>query len=95
MHDTVHADGPGRSTTAVVHAALLPFKIFFALILFVISIMLAIWRKTLESHYSHYMDGIERGVHRRHLVEDIDAIALVLDHALYAADLAFDARQPL
>ncbi|MGE3712681.1 MAG: hypothetical protein AB7G35_23800, partial [Hyphomicrobiaceae bacterium] len=58
MHD---APG-GRSLTSVVHATLLPFKIFFAVILLVISVLLAVRRKALEKHYPHMLDGIERGV---------------------------------
>lgn len=58
MHD---APG-GRSMTSVIHATLLPLKIFFAIILLVISVMLAIRRKAMEQHYQPYMNGIERGV---------------------------------
>ena len=58
---TLH-DSNGRSLTSYVHAALLPFKIFFAVVLLVISIMLAVRRKAMEQYYSHYLPGIERGV---------------------------------
>ena len=39
-------------------------------------------------------DLVERGPHRGDLVEDIDAVALVLDHLVDPADLAFDSCQP-
>ena len=58
MHD---APG-GRSMTSLVHATLLPMKIFFALILLIISIMLVVRRKSMVRFYPHYMNGIERGV---------------------------------
>src|SRR5512133_4165172 len=40
-------------------------------------------------------DLVERGAHGADLGEDVDAVAIVLDHALDAADLAFDAAQAL
>lgn len=58
----LHAQPGGRSLTAKVHTSLLPFKIFFALVLFIISIMLAVRRVRMEKYYSQYMTGIERGV---------------------------------
>ena len=58
---TLH-DDHGRSLTSYVHAALLPFKIFFGIILMLISVMLAARRKAIVHYYGHYMPGIERGV---------------------------------
>lgn len=58
----MHDQPGGRSLTAEVHTALLPFKLFFALVLFIISIMLAVRRKSMERHYKRYLSGIERGV---------------------------------
>ena len=58
MHD---APG-GRSLTSMAHAWLLPFKIFFAVILLVISVLLAWRHKKITEFYPHYMPGIERGV---------------------------------
>jgi uncharacterized membrane protein (DUF485 family) len=58
----MHDDPAQRSLTGVVHNLTLPFKIFFMLMLFTISIMLAFRRKALEQHYAPYLDGIERGV---------------------------------
>ena len=40
-------------------------------------------------------DLVQRGVDRRDLGEDVDAVAIVLDHALDAADLALDPAQAL
>src|SRR5271155_3433955 len=37
-------------------------------------------------------DLVERGLDRRYLGEDIDAVAVLLDHPLDASDLALDAR---
>jgi len=58
----LHDQPGGRSLTAQVHTALLPFKIFFALVLLIISVMLAWRRKAMERHYQRYLSGIERGV---------------------------------
>jgi hypothetical protein len=60
--NAMHDDPAQRSLTGVVHNLTLPFKIFFMLMLFTISIMLAFRRKALEQHYAPYLDGIERGV---------------------------------
>src|SRR4051812_22929216 len=38
---------------------------------------------------------VERGLDRGDLREDVDAVAVRLDHALHAADLALDPAQPL
>ncbi|CAN0369972.1 unnamed protein product, partial [Phaeothamnion confervicola] len=57
-----HDQPGGRSLAGRAHALLLPFKIFFALVLFVISIMLAVRRKAMERHYPGYLRAIERGV---------------------------------
>ena len=58
MHD---APG-GQSLTSSVHATVLPLKVFFALILLIISIMLVLRRKSMVRFYPGYMRGIERGV---------------------------------
>lgn len=58
----MHDEEGGRSLTAKAHAALLPFKIFFALVLFIISLMLAFRRTSVEENYSEYLSAIERGV---------------------------------
>ena len=39
-------------------------------------------------------DAAQRGAHRRNLRDDVDAIAVLLDHAHETAHLAFDPLQP-
>src|SRR5215208_6631680 len=39
-------------------------------------------------------DLVERCLYRRYLRDDVDAVAVVLDHSLDAADLALDAAEP-
>jgi hypothetical protein len=58
----MHDSPGGRSLTSIVHTTLLPFKIFFALILIVISVLLAVRHKTMVAKYEGLMPGIERGV---------------------------------
>ena len=41
------------------------------------------------------LDAAQRGAHRGDLRHDVDAVAVLLDHAGEAAHLAFDAAQPL
>jgi len=40
------------------------------------------------------LDLVERGAHRADLVDDVDAVAVFLDHARHAAHLPFDAAKP-
>jgi hypothetical protein len=40
-------------------------------------------------------DLVEGGLDRRDLGDDVDAVALILDHPLDPADLALDPSQPL
>ena len=40
-------------------------------------------------------NGLERGVDRAELGQDVDAVAIVLDHLGDAAHLPLDAREPL
>ena len=40
-------------------------------------------------------DGLQRPGHGRDLGQDVDAVGVVLDHALEPAHLALDAAQPL
>ena len=58
----LHRRPGGASLTGQVHAWLLPFKIFFALVLVVISLLLAFRRVRMERDYGGYLAGIERGV---------------------------------
>lgn len=58
----LHEPRTSRSLTGLVHHVLLPGKVFFLLVVLIISTLLAIWRKPLEKHYDSYLPGIERGV---------------------------------
>lgn len=58
----LHRRPGGASLTGQAHTWLLPFKIFFALVLVVISLLLAFRRVRMEQHYGEYLSGIERGV---------------------------------
>src|SRR5882724_13069372 len=40
-----------------------------------------------------FLDPPQRRAHRRNLRDDVDAVALFLDHLRYAADLALDPAQ--
>ena len=51
-----------RSLTAKVHAWLLPFKVFFLLVLLAISVLLVLRHKAIEQHYKSHMARIEFGV---------------------------------
>ncbi len=51
-----------HSVTGVVHAKLLPMKIFFLLMILAIGILLALWRRTIDKHYQSYTGHIERGL---------------------------------
>jgi len=55
-------DEAERSLTGHVHTWLLPLKIFFMLMLLVISILLALRRRAVEKYYDGQLAGIERGV---------------------------------
>jgi uncharacterized membrane protein (DUF485 family) len=58
----MHAPPEQRSLTGRMHHWMLPGKIFFMLVLLVISVLLAVRWKALDTHYRGYMPGIERGV---------------------------------
>ncbi len=53
---------PQHSLTGQLHALVLPLKVFFLLVLLVIGIMLAIWRREVDRLYAGYANRIERGV---------------------------------
>jgi hypothetical protein len=59
---TLHDQPGGRSLTSQVHGAMLPGKIFFGLMLVVISVMLLVRHRRLVEHYDDYLPAIERGV---------------------------------
>ncbi len=50
-------------------------------------------RDMIAQHF--LFDPTQRSAHGRDLRNDVDAIAVVLDHAREAADLTFDAAEPL
>jgi hypothetical protein len=54
---------PGStSETLKVHTLLLPLKVFFLLSLFVMGVLLAVWRRSIDKHYGNYAVRIERGI---------------------------------
>lgn len=57
-----HKTVPNRSMTGEVHNLLLPFKVFFLLVLLIVGVLLALRRSAIEEHYPVYMNRIERGV---------------------------------
>jgi hypothetical protein len=57
-----HALASTRSLSAEVHALLLPFKVYFLLMVFAISILLAIHHKDVERHYGAYLPRMEFGL---------------------------------
>ena len=59
---TLFADPANRSLTGFVHAVLLPFKVFFLFVLFVVGVLLAAWRHKIKVHYAPLIPKIERGV---------------------------------
>lgn len=56
------SEGPSHSLSGQVHAALLPLKVFFLLMVLTIGLLLAVWRRTIEMHYKAYTGRIERGL---------------------------------
>jgi hypothetical protein len=51
-----------RSLTSEVHATLLPLKVFFLLVVFAISIQLALYHRTVEQNYRAYLPQMEIGL---------------------------------
>jgi hypothetical protein len=62
MVSTQYSHPEQRSLTAKVHAALLPLKIFFLLVLLAISILLVSRHKAMQEHYHQMMPRIEYSV---------------------------------
>lgn len=58
----LHQAEANRSLTVQVHKALLPFKIFFLLVVFLIALLLAMRRRGIAKHYGPWLLKIERGV---------------------------------
>jgi hypothetical protein len=59
---TLAGTGDKRSLTGRVHAVLLPFKVFFLLLLGAIGMLLAVRYKSVAQHYPHELGRIELGV---------------------------------
>lgn len=59
---SVWGDPTQRSKAAELDRYLLPFKIFFIIVLLAIGCFLAFWRKELGQHYSAMLPRVERGV---------------------------------
>ncbi len=60
--NTLYDDAANRSLTGKVHAALLPFKTFFLLVLLVISILLAWRHRKVEEVYGKQLGKVEIGL---------------------------------
>ncbi len=58
----MHKPKSNRSRTGIVHATLLPLKVFFLLVLLTLGIMLAIWRRKIDHFYGPYVPLMERGL---------------------------------
>ncbi|MCB1546793.1 MAG: hypothetical protein KDJ41_02955 [Hyphomicrobiaceae bacterium] len=58
----LYAQAANRSLTYRVHVMLLPLKIFFLLVVVIIGLMLAFWRKKVDTHYEPIIKQLERGV---------------------------------
>jgi hypothetical protein len=78
-----------HSMTGSVHAAVLPLKVMFLLIVLCIGVMLALWRRTVDRVYSAYAKRIERGI-------IVGAIAMMLwpisNHAFLQSSAALYGR---
>lgn len=58
----MYAPTQNRALTGKVHEWVLPFIIFFLLMLFVIGLMLVVRRRALDEYYGKYLNRLERGV---------------------------------
>ena len=58
----IYANEPTHSVTGKVHAVLLPLKVFFLLMILVIGVLLAGWRRTIDRYYRSCTGRIERGL---------------------------------
>lgn len=57
-----HLEEDNRALTGLVHRVLLPFKVFFLLVVFAMALLLVIRHKLLEDHYAPYLPKLQRGV---------------------------------
>jgi len=60
--EDMYAPPENRALTGHVHAWILPFIVFFLLVLFIIGVMLVIRRRSLDQFYGKYLNRLERGV---------------------------------
>lgn len=58
----LHQDPAMRSRTAELDRFFLPLKVFFIVIMVVIAILLAVWRKRLDELYPDHVPAMERGI---------------------------------
>lgn len=58
----MYAEETNHSLTGRVHAAVLPLKVFFLLVVVIIGVMLAFWRRQVDRLYASFAKRIERGV---------------------------------
>ena len=86
----LYAKEPRHSTTGMVHAVVLPLKVMFLLVVLIIGVMLALWRRTVDTHYRRYARRMERGI-------IVGAIAMLLwpisNHAFLQSFAALYGRQ--
>ena len=59
---SMYEDEGNRALTGLIHRYLLPFKVFFLLLVFTIALLLVVRHKTLEAHYEPYLGKLQRGV---------------------------------
>jgi len=60
--EAMHAPPENRALTGKVHEWVLPFIVFFLLVLFIIGIMLVVRRRSLDEFYGKSLNRLERGV---------------------------------
>jgi hypothetical protein len=58
----MQADPTRRSLAGTWDRVLLPFKVFFVLVVMAIGLLLAVWRSRLDEHYAEFVPAVEVGV---------------------------------
>ncbi len=58
----LHEVEENRSITGLAHRLLLPFKVFFLLVVFMIALLLVIRHRTMEREYTPYLPKVQRGL---------------------------------
>lgn len=59
---SMYEDEGNRALTGLIHRYLLPFKVFFLLLVLTIALLLVVRHRTLEQHYEPYLGKLQRGV---------------------------------